>query len=304
MLQAVPDRILFTTQPTARTSPAAPAFSEQDVQEAVRAFNSANSLVTSALRKQFQASARSPVGQRPDHRRVRARLALDRPRSRRLPRHGTGRTLPARGRGRVPPPGLLRPDGDDHRAQRRPVRLRAGRPVVLRQPDPTPIGASPIANSRSSITSPACGSVQAFSALLNANYAAALAAGRRQFAINYGMAGIGSEILANRLGRRPDGQRRRRGPEIRGVLPQLVGRAAIRRWSSTCRPTREPGGRHHGSGAQVAKPLFTSNLDNGPDRRALERRGSSADRCSRRVQRPRESTLSDKAIVLDQSRTG
>ena len=55
------------------------------------------------------------------------------------------------------------------------------------------------------------------------------------FAINYGTGGIGAEILANRLGRRPDGELHRL--QVRGVLPELLGASAIRPWWSTSRPT-------------------------------------------------------------------
>ncbi|HEX3451115.1 MAG TPA: hypothetical protein VHS97_22865, partial [Isosphaeraceae bacterium] len=49
------------------------------------------------------------------------------------------------------------------------------------------------------------GAVQAFSQFRNANSSAALTAGNDQFAINYGSAAIGAEILANRLGVGPMG---------------------------------------------------------------------------------------------------
>ena len=137
MLQAVPDRILFTTQPTARTSPAAPAFSEQDVQEAVRAFNSANSLVTSALRKQFQDLG--PVNLSDS-----VRITGESGHSWLLTDPGravylvTERDGPSRLEVAVASLHLVYSDltAMITGPERRPVRLRAGRPVVLRQPHP------------------------------------------------------------------------------------------------------------------------------------------------------------------------
>ena len=292
MLQAASDRILFTTQPTARTSPAAPAFSEQDVQEAVRAFNSANSLVTSALRKQFQDLGTVNLS---DSVRITGEsghswLLTDPGRAVYLV---TERDGPSRLEVAVASLHLVYSD-----LTAMITGPNAGR-FGYEQDGPS-FFANPILPDRRQpyreftiiYHFAGFGSVQAFSHFSSANLSGPLGAGDDQFAINYGSAAIGSEILANRLGVGPMGN-----PDAVDLKYEefflsswAVGDPGDGRRRAGERA--EPGGRHHGLGdaGRAAAPVHPRRGRQHHDRRARHeqrRLPAGAPGMERRVQGPR-----------------
>ena len=111
------------------------------------------------------------------------------------------------------------------------------------------------------------GAVQAFPQFEDPALEHTLMSVSRRFAINYGTGGIGSEILANRLGVGPVAS----APSASSRSSSSPrGRWATRRWWWTCRPTR--------------RARFRTSSDGGPcGRRRVRRRRRRSSRTTRRT---------------------
>ena len=194
MLQAVREQLLFTTQ--------APAFTGQDVDDTIRAFDSSDNLIPDKLRELFpNANGLSP----------KARVSIDVENSWLITDPGRGVYLVERKSG---PERFEVSTASLHL-------IHTDLTAIITGPNADRFGydlespsffSNPVLPDRRQpyreytiIYHQATSPVQAFPQSSNKNTQSTFGAGNDNFAINYGAAGIGSEILANRMGVGPMG---------------------------------------------------------------------------------------------------